>query len=293
MKDKEVSPENESPNNATAAENTDTAVDMVNTDTSDAAADSAADGTAINNVAATTINAAVDTASEGITTDNMTDIANKDTNTDVPSTDNKNNDATDTTNADATADGSDESVRESGGNTGLQDDLVDSDEDFDDKEDEGDQDGEKEESTNSNNKEGDGMEVSQPQSIYMTRKSLFQTDGRAKAVSLAGATEIDMAAHENWMMNALDTSKEHYEYHLGQAGHLFLGKLNPYEQNLREQYARGQLRCPSKSQLRIANYYHTNAYKPYLFSQDKEGSDDEGDDAFVNDGKGNQTLQLQ
>ena len=63
-----------------------------------------------------------------------------------------------------------------------------------DDEDKGEDQHEEEEKNATNNKKS--MEVSRPQSI-----SLFGTDGRAKAVSLAGATEIDMAAHEYWMVN--------------------------------------------------------------------------------------------
>ena len=84
----------------------------------------------------------------------------------------------------------------------------------------------------------ESAEVSRPQTIWMKRKSLLETNGRAQTVSLAGATEIDMA-------NPMDTTKEHYEYHLGNAGCLFLEKLNPYEQNLWERYARGESEHPS------------------------------------------------
>ena len=147
--------------------------------------------------------------------------------------------------------------------------------------------------TDDDDDKDESAKVSRPQTICMKRKSLFETDGRAQAVSLAGATEIDMATHENGMMNAMDTTKEHYEYHLGNAGCLFLEKLNPYEQNLRERYARGELEHPSENRLWIANYYHSNIYKPYLLSQGNEKRSDWNDVQSSDEGKSNQMLQLQ
>ena len=56
---------------------------------------------------------------------------------------------------------------------------------------------------------------------------------------------------------------------------------------------RGELKYSFNSRLRIANYYHTNTYKPYLFFQVAKWSDNESDDSFSDDGKCSQTLQLQ